>query len=101
LAEVVDGHDLIQGMSVNVMLARATRETISLPRIVFAANAEMRPGADSAVFVLEGDRVRRRTVSVQAIEDGLVTVGKGLTPGDRVIVAPSAELKEGALARVK
>lgn len=101
LAELAGNSGLIPGMSVNVVLARAATATTSLPRIVFPANIELRPGTAGAVFVLDGEEVRRRSVRVQAVEGDLVVVSNGLAAGDRVIVAPAGELKEGTKARVK
>lgn len=56
---------------------------------------------DGAVFVLDGERVRRRAVrlGVQGAETSEVL--EGVKPGDRLVLSPSAELKDGGRVRLQ
>jgi len=102
LADVPGGARLVPGMAVNVHLPSATAtSTCSVPRVAFPAAAELRRGAVSTLFVLDHDRMTARPVLVEAIEGDQVEVSSGLTVGDRVILAPPAELKTGAFVRAK
>jgi RND family efflux transporter MFP subunit len=57
-----------------------------------------REGA-SVVFVLEGETVKRRTVTLGAEKGELVEVVSGLSGGERVILSPAADLADGAKVR--
>lgn len=61
-------------------------------------------GAQSAPFVLvvEGDRVVRRPVTVDArpLESAYVAIASGLREGDTVIVTPATTLAEGTRVRI-
>jgi RND family efflux transporter MFP subunit len=66
-------------------------------KAVFAPAAAVQAGADGQyVWVLEGDRVRTASVTVEGEpQDGLVRVLAGLVGGEQVVVDPSPELQAG------
>jgi multidrug efflux system membrane fusion protein len=57
------------------------------------------PNGDFAYVIAGNDTVKRRSVEVAGVQDGLAVVRKGLTPGEHVVVAGQYRLTEGA--RVK
>jgi HlyD family secretion protein len=62
--------------------------------------ALFRRGNDWAVFALEGDRARLRTVGIGGRNAEVAWVDQGLRPGERVIVYPSDSLQDGSRVRV-
>jgi RND family efflux transporter MFP subunit len=58
------------------------------------------PIGSRAVYVVDGGKIVRRSVSVGADLDGLTEVLDGLSEGDSVIVSGASMLREGAIARV-
>jgi RND family efflux transporter MFP subunit len=58
-------------------------------------------GAATFVFVVKGDVVERRAVRVGTADGDRVEVLAGLSAGDRVVLAPPAELKDGGKISVK
>ena len=65
------------------------------PRLWVPLAAVRDEGATQAIFLLRGETVERRAVTL-GIEDGdNVEVLSGVTPGDRVVVDPPAELAGG------
>ena len=57
-----------------------------------------REGA-SAVFVLEGEAVKRRAVTLGAEKGALVEVVSGLSGGERVVLSPAADFADGTKVR--
>jgi len=55
----------------------------------------------TVVFLVKGDVVERRAVRVGGADGDRVEVIAGLAPGDRVVISPPAELKDGAKVVVK
>ena len=55
----------------------------------------------TVVFLVKGDVVERRAVRVGGADGDRVEVIAGLAPGDRVVINPPAELKDGAKVVVK
>jgi RND family efflux transporter MFP subunit len=53
----------------------------------------------SQVFVVEGNKVSRRTVALGAESDGFVEVRSGLKPGDRVVARSGGPLEDGSEVR--
>jgi RND family efflux transporter MFP subunit len=53
------------------------------------------------VFVLRGDLVERRAVQVAGTDGDRVEIRAGVTPGERVVLAPPPELKDGSKVKVK
>jgi RND family efflux transporter MFP subunit len=100
-ADVLGGAGLIPGMAVTVHLPPETAaKTLSVPRAAFPAAANLGPGAPNALFTLEGDRAKARSVSLGALDGNEVEISSGLAAGDRVILAPPAGLANGDRVRV-
>ncbi|MGH7638290.1 MAG: hypothetical protein ACREOK_11635, partial [Gemmatimonadaceae bacterium] len=59
-------------------------------------------GNNGAVFVLAGNRVSRRQVTLGERDEatGLVAVVTGLESGERVLLNPSPEIGDGTLVSV-
>ncbi len=60
-----------------------------------------RLSGDWAVFTVEGDLLRRKTVKIGQRNDRLAEVQEGLSPGDRVVAYPGESLTDGARVRVR
>ena len=58
-------------------------------------------GDASAAFIIKGDAVERRAVRVGGTDGDRVEVLAGLNVGDRVVLTPPAELKDGTKVTVK
>lgn len=102
LADIIQGTGLMPGLAVNVRLRRATvGEGFWLPRAAFPVGAEVSAGLTSALWVVSGDRCEERVVTIKAVEGDQVEIVAGLAVGDRVIVAPLAQLKHGIAVAVK
>jgi RND family efflux transporter MFP subunit len=69
----------------------------SLEKGVFAPVAAIQGTGDSqSVWVLEAEHVRKAAVKTEGEpHDGLVAVASGLSGGERLVVSPPAELKDG------
>ena len=62
--------------------------------------ALFRDGDDWAVFVLEGERARKRAVNTSRRNVAEALVDEGLQPGERVVVYPSDALRDGSKVEV-
>lgn len=83
------------------------RQGEAAPDLLVPLSAITRPAGAStgyAVFVVEGAGestvVRQRTVELGELRGNLVTVSKGLSKGDRVVVSGTALVTDGATVRV-
>jgi HlyD family secretion protein len=63
--------------------------------------AVFRDGSGSALFVLEGDRARKRTVKVARRNNAEAMLTDGVKPGERVVVYPSDALSDGARVEIR
>ena len=64
--------------------------------VIVPTVAIVREGADTAVFVVDGDKAQRRTVTLGASDDQRTEVRSGLKAGEMVIVDGQAGLPDGA-----
>jgi HlyD family secretion protein len=96
LADVIGGAGLLPGLAVNVHIARSDAAvTVSIPQSAFPIGAESRGGMASTLFVIDGQQCALRTVWIKAVAGEQVEISSGLSAGERVILAPPAELKAG------
>src|SRR4051812_27623453 len=100
-ADITSGSGLMPGLAVNVHLPRpANSLAFWVPRAAFPAGAALAGGASVTLFTVEGERVSARMVIVGAIEGDQVEIVSGLTGGDRVVLMPPAEMKDGDTVEV-
>ncbi len=69
--------------------------------LLVPAAALLRDGAQWSVFVLQDGRARRRAVEVRERNAELAWVKDGVTPGERVLLYPSASLADGHRVQVR
>jgi len=84
-------------------LEEKTKAHASVPQgVLVPATAIVQRGGHSVVFVLDGSRVRQRTVSPAAQAYGdLRLLPTAVKPGDSVVVSPPAELRDGSDVQIK
>jgi multidrug efflux pump subunit AcrA (membrane-fusion protein) len=76
--------------------APAAQPTTLAPRAAIKTE-----GTDTFAFVVRGEGVERRAVRLGDADGDRVEVLAGLQPGDRVVLSPPADLKDGAKVIVK
>ena len=76
--------------------APAAQPTTLAPKAAVAT-----AGSASFAFVVRGDSVERRAVTMGGTDGDRVEVLAGLQPGDRVVLSPPADLTDGAKVVVK
>ena len=90
---------ILPDMGVNVAFlepGQAAQALAAAPRVWMPSAAVRREGEQAMVFVMQGDTVERRPVSL-GVENGAdVEVLAGVAPGARVVVAGPADLTAGA-----
>src|SRR5437588_4444158 len=59
------------------------------------------PTGQYAYVIKEDGTVERRPVEVAALQDGLAVIGKGLSPGERIVVDGQYRLTNGARVKVE
>jgi HlyD family secretion protein len=78
----------------------ATITTRHLPSAtVVPLGALLRDGDGWAVYVLDGDRVRRRAVTIGERSETLAEVRSGLSAGERVVLYPGEAIADGTRVR--
>jgi RND family efflux transporter MFP subunit len=84
-------------------LEEKTKAHASVPQgVLVPAAAIVQRGGHSVVFVLDGSRVRQRTVNPAAQSYGdLRLLPTAVKPGDSVVVSPPAELRDGSDVQIK
>jgi multidrug efflux pump subunit AcrA (membrane-fusion protein) len=84
-------------------LEEKTKASASAPQgVLVPATAIVQRDGHSVVFVLDGSRVRQRTVNPAAQTYGdLRLLPSAVKPGDSVVVSPPAELRDGSDVRIK
>lgn len=92
-----DANGLSAGLIGTATIAAAGRG--SLPTVPVDALLEA-DGDRASVFVVSGDRARRRAVRVATIQDGRVAVREGLDGAGSVVVSGAPYLSDGAAVRV-
>ena len=84
-------------------LEEKTKASASAPQgVLVPATAIVQRDGHSVVFVLDGSRVRQRTVNPATQTYGdLRLLPAAVKPGDSVVVSPPAELRDGSDVRIK
>jgi RND family efflux transporter MFP subunit len=87
---------IVPDMGVRVSFLRSTPVTtgVWVPSDAIVAQGEAR-----VAFVLEGDRARRRSVTVGETAQTQSQVTSGLAAGEKVVLSPPASLADGARVR--
>jgi len=68
----------------------------SLGKVVLPSGIIQREGDESFVYVVSGDRVQRRVVTLGEGADDLIEIRSGLKPGETVVAEGSSALYDGA-----
>ncbi len=63
--------------------------------------ALFREGAGAALFVVEGDRARKRAVKSARRNGTEATIEEGVQPGEQVVVYPSDALRDGSRVELR
>jgi RND family efflux transporter MFP subunit len=97
---------LLPDMGVKVTFLRdtvaAASESPALQAATLAPKTAIRTEQGrSFVFVVRGDTVERRAVQVAGTDGDRLEIRAGVTPGERVVVTPAPELKDGSQVKVK
>lgn len=86
------------GEFVNARLVLAIRKNaVTVP----AETIMQGPNGPYVYVIGAADKVKRRDVQIAATQDGLAVVAKGLSSGDRVVVAGQYRLRDGATVRAR
>ena len=74
----------------------------ALNTVAIPAEALRREGSETVVYVLAGDRLERRSVSIALdnTTDGRIGIASGLSAGETVISTPGLRLSDGLAARI-
>jgi RND family efflux transporter MFP subunit len=90
------------GVKVSFLSERpASNADASRPRLLVPAKAVRSAEGHSVVFVLHGDRIERRAVSVGTASGDQTEVLSGVSAGERVIVDGPQTLKDGDKVKVQ
>jgi multidrug efflux system membrane fusion protein len=92
-----DDERLWPGRFVNAKVVLTVRKGVPT---VPAQTVQDGPTGHYAYVIKEDDTVERRDVEVAAVQDGIVVVTKGLSPGEKVVVEGQYRLTKGARVRV-
>ena len=95
---------ILPDMAIKVTFLRQPDESspsASAPATLVLQAAIRADGERRVAFVVRGDRVERRAVTLGGADGDRVEVRAGLQAGDRVVVSPPPELTDGARVIVK
>jgi multidrug efflux system membrane fusion protein len=85
------------GLFVNVRLILNTRRGVPT---VPAQTVQDGPNGPYAYVIKDDNTVERRPVEVAAVQDGIAVIGKGLTPGEKIVVEGQYRLTNGSRVRL-
>lgn len=94
--EVSQPAGFLPGMYAEVTMTTETRKDVML----VPKPALVRDEDQAYVFVVEGDRAKRKLVELGLTGDAMVEAVSGVSVGDTIILAGQAGLKDGALVKV-
>jgi RND family efflux transporter MFP subunit len=90
---------ILPEMSVKVAFQGTSNVSIGDSQIVLPRSAIRTIDDKTIVWLVEGDRLRRRAVSVASGDDERVALAAGLSGGERVVVEGPSDLSEGTMVR--
>jgi len=93
-----DDERLWPGEFVNVRLILSVQK--GAPTVP-AQTVQDGPNGSYAYVIKDDNTVERRAVEVAAVQDGLAVIGKGLSPGERVVVDGQYRLTNGARVKIE
>ena len=70
------------------------------PKITVDPAAVMDRGAQKIVFVVQNEQITERAIKLGGIVGSALEVLEGVTPGDQVVLNPSADLKTGTKIKI-
>lgn len=70
------------------------------PALLIPATAVQKTATSNRVFVIVGDRIEERLITLGQTEGDLIEAASGLSGGDRVVANGLERLKDGALVKV-
>jgi membrane fusion protein, multidrug efflux system len=85
------------GEFVNVRLVLRVRK--GMPTVP-SQTVQQGPDGDFAYVISKDDTVQRRDVKVLAVQNGLAVIGKGLSPGEHIVVDGQYRLTDGVHVRL-
>jgi RND family efflux transporter MFP subunit len=89
---------ILPDMAIKVTFLRQPDEVAvqaAQPTALVPKTAITQDGSGSFTFVVRGDRVERRAITLGGIDGDRIEVLAGLQPGDRVVLSPPPELNDG------
>ena len=93
-----DDERLWPGEFVNVRLVLSVHKGAAT---VPAQTVQDGPTGSYAYVIKDDNTVERRPVEVAAVQDGIAVIGKGLSPGERVVVDGQYRLTNGARVKIE
>jgi len=91
--------NLVPGMAVDVRLPGAVQGAGDL--VLPAAALRNRTETSAEVFVVQGERLQKRSVKTGRETAAGVQVLSGVAPGERIVARTTDNLKDAMLARVR
>ncbi len=95
---------ILPDMAIKVTFLREPDEpsAAAAPAVALVPKAAIKTtGSESLAFVVRGDTVESRAVKLGGADGERVEVLAGLAPGDRVVLSPPPQLRDGAKVIVK
>lgn len=93
---------ILPDMGVKVSFRAEDGSAAETKPVLVVPEGALKPDGDRTyVFVVNGETVERRAVSTGGTAPGGRAVTSGLRAGDRVVIDPSAELRDGARVEIR
>lgn len=92
---------ILPDMGVKVAFLEEGSNTAKASAVEVPRAALRRDGEQDVLFVIESDHVERRAVKVGDSANEVVRVSSGVAPGERVVTAGPADLRDGQRVKIK
>ena len=93
---------ILPEMSAKVaFLSRSLEPAERQARLTVVQSALVTVNGQKYAFLIEGNKVKRVSVTTGPIRENLVEIAAGLKEGDKVVLNPPASLKDGSRVKVK